>query len=75
MTECPNIEAGCDDCLRKMIEEYDAKVRQDAIYGFQNWLKSQVVGVDNYSKEILVVRDDRWELACELYIEQLKEQK
>ncbi len=31
MIKCPDIEAYCDDCIKKMIEEHDAKVRADAI--------------------------------------------
>ena len=45
-----------------MIEEYT------------QWLKKQIVGIDNKSKEILVVRNDKWDLANEVFIaEQLKE--
>ena len=44
--------------------------RADAIDDFQEWLKTQVVGIDNSTKEILVVVDNRWELAIEKYKEQ-----
>lgn len=55
--------------------EHDAKVRAHAIDEFQEWLKTQIVGIDNQSKEILVVNGDRWELAIDEYKNQLKEQK
>lgn len=51
------------------------KGRADAIDEFQEWLKNQIVGLDNKTKEILVVREDRWELAIDEYKKQLKEQK
>lgn len=40
---------------------------------FQEWLKTEIVGIDNKTKEILVVRGDRWQLAIDEYKEQLKE--
>lgn len=57
---------------------FDARYEQgraDAIDEFQNWLKTQIVGIDGLSKEILVVKNDKWDLACDVYLEQLKEQK
>lgn len=48
---------------------YD-KGRAAAIDYFQEWLKTQVVGIDNNTKEILVAVDNRWELAVEKYKEQ-----
>lgn len=41
-----------------------------ALDDFQEWLKTQVVGIDNTSKEVLVVVGDRWELAIEKYKEE-----
>ena len=44
-----------------------------AIDDFQEWLKTQVVGIDNSTKEILVMVDNRWELATEVFKEQMNE--
>lgn len=49
--------------------KHDAKVKADAINDFQEWLKSQIVGIDNNTKEILVVVGDRWELAVDRFKE------
>lgn len=38
-----------------------------AIDEFQEWLKTQIVGIDNKTKEILVVVDDKWELAIDKF--------
>ena len=65
--------AWCNEC--NIVQESYNKGRVDAIDGFQEWLKNQIVGLDNKTKEILVVREDRWELAIDEYKEQLKEQK
>lgn len=56
------------------LAEHDKQIRADAIEEFQEWLKTQVVGIDNTTKEILVVDGDKWELATGKYIEQLKEE-
>ena len=40
-----------------------------AIDDFQEWLKTQIVGIDNKTNEILVVVDDRWELAADKFKE------
>lgn len=55
------------------LEEHDKQIRAEAIDEFQEWLKTQIVGIDNKTKEILVVREDRWELAIDEYKKQLKE--
>lgn len=36
---------------------------------FQEWLKTQIVGVDNTTNEILVVVDDMWVLAIDKFKE------
>lgn len=59
----------------EVVEEYSKQIRADAIEEFQEWLKTQIVGIDNKTKEILVVREDRWELAIDEYKKQLKENK
>ena len=41
----------------------------NAIDDFQDWLKTQIVGIDNKTKEILIVVDDRWELATDKFKE------
>ena len=51
---------------------WDEAVQQGyskAIDDFQEWLKTQIVGLDNKTKEILVVIDDRWELATDKFKE------
>lgn len=40
-----------------------------AIDDFQEWLKTQIVGVDNTTNEILVVVDDMWVLAIDKFKE------
>lgn len=37
------------------------------IKSFFNWLKNQNVGVDYKTKDILVAREGKWELASEIY--------
>lgn len=41
----------------------------NALDDFQKWLSTQIVGVDDKTKEILVVKEDRWELAIDAYKE------
>lgn len=73
------IEKPCLHCAANLgafefdLSEHDAKVRDDAIDDFQEWLKTRVVGIDNSTKEILVAIDNRWELAVEKYKEQKDE--
>lgn len=43
--------------------------RANALDDFQKWLSTQIVGVDDKTKEILVVKEDRWELAIDVYKE------
>ena len=50
------------DCSR-----HDREVYNKAINDFQEWLKTQIVGLDNKTKEILVAIDDRWELATDKF--------
>lgn len=68
------IEKPCLHCAANLgefdLSEHDTRVKADAIDDFQEWLKTQVVGLDNSTKEILVVVDNRWELATERYKEQ-----
>lgn len=66
-TRC-GFESYIGDDIQKAYEQG----KTDAIEEFQEWLKNQIVGIDDETKEILVVRGDRWELAVD---EMLKEQK
>ena len=45
------------------------KERNKVIDDFQEWIKTQIVGVDNTTKEILVVVDDIWVLAIDKFKE------
>ena len=60
----------CEEVLNALLNKYDKQIRADAIDDFQEWLKTQVVGIDNSTQEILVAVDNRWELAIEKYKEQ-----
>lgn len=76
---CLNTE-DCDNC------SYNCKHKSDiiecelwfgynkAIDDFQEWLKTQVAGIDTTTNEILVVNGDRWELAIDIFNKQLKEE-
>lgn len=55
-------------CFEKLdTTEHDKEIYNKSIDDFQEWLKTQIVGVDNKTKEILVVVDDRWELATDIF--------
>ena len=55
--------------------KHDREVYNKAIEDFQEWLKTQTVGLDNKTKEILVVVDDRWELAIDKFKEYVIKEK
>lgn len=62
-------EGYCHKCSLEILREYDRKISNKVINDFQEWLKTQVVGIDNKTKEILVVVGDRWELAIDKFEE------
>lgn len=47
----------------------------EAIEEYTEWLKKQTIGIDDKTKEILVARNGRWELAKEIFVEEIKDQK
>lgn len=79
--ECENAirDNKCSECndfyqcsLTDFLEIRDKQIRAEAIDKFQEWLKTQIVGIDSRSREIIVVIGDKWVLASEQY---KKEQK
>lgn len=65
-----------EELSRRRVEELFRKtneksIRDKAIDDFQEWLKTQIVGLDTTTNEILVVVDDRWELAIDKFKERV----
>lgn len=65
-----------EELSRRRVEELFRKtnekaIRDKAIDNFQEWLKTQIVGLDNTTNEILVAVDDRWELAIDKFKERV----
>ena len=63
-----------EELSRRRVEELFRKtnekaIRDKAIDDFQEWLKTQIVGLDNTTNEILVAVDDIWELATDKFKE------
>lgn len=52
-------------CINSMPTAY--YINNAIVDDFQKWLKTQIVGVDDKTKEILVVVNDRWQLAVDVY--------
>ena len=55
--------------LINKLEGHDKVLYDKAIDDFQEWLKTQIVGLDNTTNEILIAVDDRWELATDKFKE------
>lgn len=53
--------------LFKHYDTHDKEIYNKAIDDFREWLKTQIVGLDNKTKEILVVVNDKWELAVDRF--------
>ena len=65
-----------EELSRRRVEELFRKtnekaIRDKAIDDFQEWLKTQIVGLDNTTNEILIAVDDRWELATDKFKERV----
>lgn len=63
-----------EELSRRRVEELFRKtnekaIRDKAIDDFQEWIKTQIVGLDNTTNEILVAVDDIWELATDKFKE------
>ena len=66
--KCDIINKFCEyDC--SSLDELVQEIHNKSIDDFQEWLKTQIVAIDNKTNEILVVVDDRWELATDKYKE------
>lgn len=57
-----------------VLEDYEQKIREDVIDEYTKWLKTQIVGLDSKTKEILVIIDDKWKLANEIFMQEIKTQ-
>lgn len=55
--------------IRKIVDE----IKTDSIDDFQEWLKTQAVGVDSTTNEVLVVDGVIWRLAIDEYKKIIKE--
>lgn len=80
-TNCANgLPCSAYECARtrgivkenKTVDDLVIETKLSIITEFQEWLKTQIVGIDNITKEILVVKEDRYELAIDEYKEELK---
>lgn len=65
-----------EELSRRRVEELFRKtnekaIRDKAIDDFQEWIKTQIVGLDNTAKKILVAEDDRWESATDKFKERV----
>ena len=65
-----------EELSRRRVEELFRKtdekaIRDKAIDDFQEWLKTQIVGLDNTTNEILIAVDDIWELATDKFKERV----
>lgn len=65
-----------EELSRRRVEELFRKtdekaIRYKAIDDFQEWIKTQIVGLDNTTNEILIAVDDRWELATDKFKERV----
>ena len=65
-----------EELSRRRVEELFRKtnekaIRDKAIDDFQEWIKTQIVGLDNTTNEILVAVDDIWELATDKFKERV----
>lgn len=75
---CETKKCDCSDCeinknhesgnCEKLFDAYTLGYNK-AIDDFQEWIKTQIVGLDNTTKEILIGIDDRWELATDKFKE------
>lgn len=54
--------------LGNFFSEIRQEVRNKAIDDFGDWLKHQIVGVDNSTKKIIVVRNDIWADAIDTFL-------
>lgn len=65
-----------EELSRRRVEELfrntnEKAIRDKAIDDFQEWIKTQIVGLDTTTNEILVAVDDRWELAIDKFKERV----
>lgn len=74
--ECEQLASWLEELSRRRVEELFRKtdgkaIRDKAIDDFQEWIKTQIVGLDTTTNEILVAVDDRWELAIDKFKERV----
>lgn len=74
--ECEQLADWFEELSRRRVEELFRKtnekaIRDKAIDDFQEWIKTQIVGLDNTTNEILVAVDDRWESATDKFKERV----
>lgn len=72
--EYEQLASWLEELSRRRVEELFRKtnekaIRDKAIDDFQEWIKTQIVGLDNTTNEILVAVDDIWELATDKFKE------
>lgn len=68
ITDCPyGPDLSCDECVRRLVAEHDTDVKIHSVEDFQEWLKTQVVGIDTTTNEIIVVDGEDWVLAVDMY--------